>query len=303
MCTLLTRETCVCLVACYHLPHISLQVSYTYLFFTNLFTSLYTVYINVVKKSTNLNIFGMMYYNTVTTLPFLLLMAWLSGDLSEAWHFPYSRDAFFQINFQASIFIAFLMNVSTFYCTTLNSARTQTVVGQLKNFVAFLLGLILFDDYIYDHINFVGLIIGFIGGIQYSYVQYQEKQVADAAKAKTLALSNGSEDGTTPLSSVAIMVGGATAVKPPSRSSSPGASDDLSASETGAGAAAQSKKFDGEVPLQAGGKGPSRTGSPTRGGGGHYREGASNDHVVDPERVNLRGRHVDPLASNAAKAL
>ena len=32
-------------------------------------------------------------------------------------------------------------NVCTFFCTTLNTARTQTVVGQLKNFIAFLLGL------------------------------------------------------------------------------------------------------------------------------------------------------------------
>ena len=60
------------------------------------------------------------------------------------------------MNFQASIFLAFLLNVCTFYCTTLNSARTMTVTGQLKNFFAFLLGLVLFDDYIFDPINFGG---------------------------------------------------------------------------------------------------------------------------------------------------
>ena len=60
------------------------------------------------------------------------------------------------MNFQASIFLAFLLNVCTFYCTTLNTARTQTVVGQLKNFFAFLLGLVLFDDYKYQPINFAG---------------------------------------------------------------------------------------------------------------------------------------------------
>jgi hypothetical protein len=53
-----------------------MQVSYFYLFLTNLFTSLYTVYINVTKKETNLGVFAMMYYNSVTTMPALALLAW-----------------------------------------------------------------------------------------------------------------------------------------------------------------------------------------------------------------------------------
>lgn len=176
--------------SCLHLflppacPPPSLQISYLFLFGTNLFTSLYTVYINVVKRDTGLNVFGMMYFNSVLTLPIVFIIAVGTGDWAAAWNFKYARDLFFQMNFQASIFMAFLMNVATFFSTTLNSARTQTVVGQLKNFVAFLLGLVLFDDYIYDPINFVGLIVGFWGGIQYSYVTYKNKE--DAAMVKSL---------------------------------------------------------------------------------------------------------------------
>jgi hypothetical protein len=59
-------------------------VSYFYLFLTNLFTSLYTVYINVVKKETNLNIWAMMYYNNITTMPFLAVLAWYTGDMKRA---------------------------------------------------------------------------------------------------------------------------------------------------------------------------------------------------------------------------
>lgn len=142
------------------------------------------MYINVVKRDTGLNVFGMMYFNSVLTLPVVLLIAVGTGDWSAAWNFKYARDFFFQMNFQASIFMAFLMNVATFFSTTLNSARTQTVVGQLKSIVPFLLGLFLFDDYIYDPINFVGLIVGFWGGIQYSYITYKNKE--DAAMVKTL---------------------------------------------------------------------------------------------------------------------
>ena len=54
-------------------------VSYAYLFLTNLFTSLYTVYINKVKEDTGLNIFAMMYYNNVTTMPALLVRSGSGG--------------------------------------------------------------------------------------------------------------------------------------------------------------------------------------------------------------------------------
>lgn len=137
-----------------------------------------------MKRDTGLNVFGMMYFNSVLTLPVVLIIALGTGDWAAAWNFKYARDFFFQMNFQASIFMAFLMNVATFFSTTLNSARTQTVVGQLKSIVPFLLGLFLFDDYIYDPINFVGLIVGFWGGIQYSYVTYKNKE--DAAMVKSL---------------------------------------------------------------------------------------------------------------------
>lgn len=150
--------------------------AYFLLFLTNLFTSLYTVYINVVRKDTGLNQFAMLYYSNVTTMPILFLIALYTGDIQRALSFPYMYDIFFQMNFQASIFLAFLLNVSTFYCTSLNSARTQTVVGQLKNFFAFLLGLVLFDDYIYDPINMVGLWVGFAGSVWYSYIVAKEKQ-------------------------------------------------------------------------------------------------------------------------------
>lgn len=210
-------------------------VSYFFLFLTNVFTSLYTVFINVIKKETKLDIFAMMYYNNITTMPALLVLAWATGDLQAAWNFTHWGDWFFQFNFQASVVLAFFLNLSTFYCTTLNEARTQvsmpvvaacnscasqyvvalanrpgpcrssspsplpqTVVGQLKNFVAFLLGLVLFDDYIYDHINFLGLMVGFAGSVWYTYVTYVERMEKDAKDKAQAALKAGGEGAAAP---------------------------------------------------------------------------------------------------------
>lgn len=172
-------------------------VSYFYLGLTNLFTSLYTVYINKVKKDTGLNIFALMYFNNVTTMPFLLLLAWYTGDLGKAIAFQGYGNFWFQVNFQASVWLAFILNLSTFYCTSLNSARTQTVVGQLKNFFAFLLGLLLFNDYLYEPINFLGLIVGFAGSVWYTYVTYAERQAKAAPTTPAVKDAEAGEGGST----------------------------------------------------------------------------------------------------------
>jgi hypothetical protein len=169
-------------------------VSYFYLFLTNLFTSLYTVFITKVRRDTGLNLFAMTYYMNVSTMPLLFLFAAWTGDLSTALRFKHYRSLVFQLNFQASILLAFLMNLSTFYCTALNSARTQTVVGQLKNFFAFLLGLYLFDDYIYEPVNFAGLWIGFAGSVWYTYVTSVSEKSAPAPAATKVE----DESGTAP---------------------------------------------------------------------------------------------------------
>ena len=160
--------------------------AYWLLFLTNLFTSLYTVYVAKVRKDTGLSPAGMLFYCNVSSMPVLLVLAWFSGDLHKAWAFKLaSGDSHFafQFNFWASVFTAFLMNVSVFYNTVVTSARTQTVIGQLKNFVAFLLGLVLFSDYIYDPLNMFGLIVGLAGSVWYAYVEYVDKENAAAAAA------------------------------------------------------------------------------------------------------------------------
>jgi len=165
---------------------------YTYflLFLTNLFTSLYTVYISKVRKDTGLTPAGMLFYSNVSSMPVLLLLALYSGDVTAAIGYEGYNDVPFLINFIASIFIAFLMNVSVFYNTSVSSARTQTVVGQLKNFIAFVLGLWLFNDYVYDPINMLGLWVGLAGSVWYAYVEMVEKESASQALPTTVVNIN-----------------------------------------------------------------------------------------------------------------
>jgi hypothetical protein len=159
-----------------------LQESYIYVFLANLFSSLYAVFINVTKKETGLDVFGMLYYNYLLLLPLVSVLAVTTTDLEDSLAFPALYDLGFQISFQASVVLAFFLNVSAFYCTILNSARTKTVTGCLKSFFTMILGLYLFSDYVYDPINFFGLAIGFVGSVWYSVLTYADKPPASPSK-------------------------------------------------------------------------------------------------------------------------
>ena len=103
-----------------------------YLLVTNLFTSLYTVFINVstgcvgcadlgtlfnsvpwpapfpfplqvVKKDTKLNNWALLYYSNVSSMPFLLVLAWYTGDLERAVFYPYHWDLMFQARAQQPV--------------------------------------------------------------------------------------------------------------------------------------------------------------------------------------------------------
>ena len=157
-------------------------VSYVLVFLTNLFTALYTISIASVKRESNLSVFAMLFYNTTLTLPMLVVLGLLTGDIQASMTFEHYNNPAFMVCFFFSCTLAMFMNVATYFSTSMNGATTQSVIGQLKNFVAFILGLVMFSDYLFDPINFAGLLIGFGGGVWYSYIQTQKQPT----KAKQL---------------------------------------------------------------------------------------------------------------------
>lgn len=159
-------------------------ISYGFVFLTNLGTALYTVNIAKVKREHKLDVFTMLWYNNLMTMPVLAVIALMSGEVAQVVAYPHLWDPNFQILFGFSATLAFWLNYSTYQSTSLNSPTTQSVIGQLKNFVAFALSLVLFSDYIYDAINFTGLLIGFSGGVWYSIMQMQAQPPSTEPEAK-----------------------------------------------------------------------------------------------------------------------
>ena len=70
----------------------------------------------------------------------------------------------------ASCVLAFSLNYAIFLNTSLNSALTQTICGNLKDVVVILVGYHTFGGVAFDPLNFLGILLGFAGTVSYAYV-------------------------------------------------------------------------------------------------------------------------------------
>ncbi|KAH9760633.1 UDP-N-acetylglucosamine transporter UGNT1 [Citrus sinensis] len=120
---------------------------YAVVFLANITTAIYLATIARIGKSSGLNSFGLMWCNGVICGPLLLLWTFLRGDLETTINFPYLLSPGF-----LSLLTLFLKTagISIFLNTTLNSAVTQTICGNLK-------------------LNVFGQLLGFLGSGLYAY--------------------------------------------------------------------------------------------------------------------------------------
>ncbi|XP_057510534.1 UDP-N-acetylglucosamine transporter UGNT1-like [Actinidia eriantha] len=68
-----------------------------------------------------------------------------------------------------SCILAFFLNYSIFLNTTLNSALTQTICGNLKDLFTIGLGWMFFGGLPFDLLNVVGQLLSFLGSGLYAY--------------------------------------------------------------------------------------------------------------------------------------
>uniref|UniRef100_A0A6N2N2W9 Sugar phosphate transporter domain-containing protein n=1 Tax=Salix viminalis TaxID=40686 RepID=A0A6N2N2W9_SALVM len=142
---------------------------YAVVFVANICTAVYLASIARIGKSSGLNSFGLMWCNGIICGPILLFWTSIRGDLEAIRNFPFLLSPGFQVVMLLSCIMAFLINYFVFMNTTLNSALTQTICGNLKDLFTIGFGWILFGGLPFDLLNVVGQSLGFFGSCLYAY--------------------------------------------------------------------------------------------------------------------------------------
>ncbi|TYH15092.1 hypothetical protein E1A91_A05G016400v1 [Gossypium mustelinum] len=149
--------------------------SYSIVFMANICSAVYLASIAHIGKSSGLNSFGLMWCNGIICAPILLLWTSFKGDLEALMSFPYLYSSGFQVVMLLSCIMAFLINYYVFLNTTLNSALTQTICGNLKDLFTIGFGWLLFGGLPFDLMNVVGQSLGFLGSCLYAYCKLKGK--------------------------------------------------------------------------------------------------------------------------------
>ncbi|MQL93432.1 hypothetical protein Taro_026077, partial [Colocasia esculenta] len=142
---------------------------YAIIFISNISTAIYLATIARIGKSSGLNSFGLMWCNGLVCGPILLFWTYIRGDLERTMNFPYLYSPGFQAVMLLSCIMAFFLNYSIFLNTTLNSALTQTMCGNLKDLFTVGFGWIIFGGLPFDVLNVIGQCLGFLGSGLYAY--------------------------------------------------------------------------------------------------------------------------------------
>uniref|UniRef100_M1CU76 Sugar phosphate transporter domain-containing protein n=2 Tax=Solanum tuberosum TaxID=4113 RepID=M1CU76_SOLTU len=149
--------------------------SYAIVFLSNITTAIYLATIARIGKSSGLNSFGLMWCNGIVCGPFLLVWSLIRGDLALTVDFPYLFSPGFLVVMLMSCILAFFLNYSIFLNTTLNSAVTQTICGNLKDLFTISLGWFIFGGLPFDLLNVLGQLLGFVGSGLYAYYKLMGK--------------------------------------------------------------------------------------------------------------------------------
>ncbi|KAG0482206.1 hypothetical protein HPP92_010290 [Vanilla planifolia] len=148
---------------------------YGIVFVSNITTAIYLATIARIGKSSGLNTFGLMWCNGLVCAPVLFFWTLVRGDLELTINFPHLYASGFQAVMLCSCILAFALNYSIFLNTTLNSAVTQTICGNLKDLFTIGLGWVLFGGLPFDLLNVIGQAIGFLGSGFYAYFKITGK--------------------------------------------------------------------------------------------------------------------------------
>lgn len=135
----------------------------------------YLVYVAKKEKELDLNSFGLLNYNSILSLPFVILVGFVQGEYTAAWSYPRWSEFYFLFNFTMACALGAFLNYSIFVCTLINSPLTLTVSGQAKSIFTVAFGFFAFGGVTVTPLNAAGIALNTAGSVGYSAIKYSEK--------------------------------------------------------------------------------------------------------------------------------
>ncbi|QDZ24235.1 sugar phosphate transporter [Chloropicon primus] len=154
---------------------------YTLSFMSSFFQAAYLLVVEHTGAEKGVGSAELLLYNSVLSLPFLLLLVVLTGEvyhIGEAYRDATIQGSLFPLLLLLCSCMGCLLNYSIFLCTINNSALTTTIVGVLKGVLSTLLGFFLLGGVRFSWLNVVGIFMNTLGGCMYTAVKYRQKQAA-----------------------------------------------------------------------------------------------------------------------------
>lgn len=149
-------------------------LGYSIAFLNNLITTASTVAQKGFSDKSKLGALGTLYYTALTSFPLSILLAITFGELSSLLAFPHFQDPGFWVGFAVSLFLGPLLTYSSILCTTYNSPLALSITGNLKDVATTVLGAALFPGFIPGFKNVGGILLTFVGGGLYSYLNLRK---------------------------------------------------------------------------------------------------------------------------------
>jgi len=151
---------------------------YTWMGINAVVTAGYVLYMRFAMKKTQLNEWGMVYYNNSLAIPTLLPMLLVSGEMTTVMESlsQYTYN-FYGICFWTGI-SGFLLSISSFWAVRTTSPTTYSMVGSLNKIPLTILGVLFFETPM-KLIGGISIAIGLVAGGMYSIAKQRTVVAAE----------------------------------------------------------------------------------------------------------------------------
>jgi solute carrier family 35 protein len=152
-------------------------LGYVLIFVNCIFTAGYLLAIKGAKDQTNLNTFGLMFYNNLFSFPLYVVIV-ACTELTDILKYDRWTDVGFLFCFLMSSVQAFLLNYFIFLCSIVNSPLTTSITGQIKNILTTVMGFFLFGGMPMTIAAALGLSTSTLASIWYGQIKYDQSTAA-----------------------------------------------------------------------------------------------------------------------------